>query len=75
MGCLNTSSLDMKPGFSPWKWLGLKRLQNTDELKNEVTNWFKKQAADFLDCEIQQLLKNYENRVEEIFNYVEKYNP
>ena len=54
------------------KHLAGKKLDDDDELQEEVMTWFKGQAADFYDSGIQKLVPRLNKCLDNAGDYVEK---
>jgi len=49
-----------------------KKFDDDDEVQEEVMTWFKEQAADFYDSEIQKLVPRLDKCLNNASDYVEK---
>ena len=56
----------------PKEHLAGKKFDDDDEVQEEVTTWFKGQAADFYDSGIQKLVPRLNICLDNIGDYVEK---
>jgi len=54
------------------KHLAGKKFDDEDEVQEEVMTWFKRQAADFYDSEIQKLFPRLNKSLDNGSDYVEK---
>ena len=54
------------------KHLGGKKVDDDDEVQEEVMTWFKEQAADFYDSGIQKLVPRFNKCLDNAGDYVEK---
>jgi len=54
------------------KHLSGKKFDDDDEVQEEVMMWFKGEAADFYDSEIQRLVSRLNKCLDNTSNYVEK---
>jgi hypothetical protein len=54
------------------KYLAGKKLDDDDEVQEEVMKWFKGQAADFYDLGIQKLVPRLNKYLDNAGDYVEK---
>jgi len=54
------------------KYLAGKKFDDDDEVQEEVTTWFKGQAAEFCDSGIQKLVPRLNKYLDNAGDYVEK---
>ena len=54
------------------EFLGRKRFDTDDEMKEAVQDWLSSQVADVYDLGIQKLIEGYDKCLNKYGNYVEK---
>jgi transposase len=54
------------------EWLGSQRLNNNEELMEDIKMWLSSQAADFSDAGIQKLIPRYDKCLNSGGDYIEK---